>query len=481
MGLVGLSGELVAMTIVLAVAPRAGAHHDPSGCFGAGVDVDIFGPRRKRCSVTLNRACSVDADCPAGETCALNAAIGAIAPCETLFYEAFLSHDGDPTKCAFEGGTFTLTLPSGSTAVINDVPCLGGTLTPCVPGTLVLPTGLVPYVVDPADFNPGTRVITATASYTGGDTHDGGGLLDDSGDTVDSASGSQGFSVGVISCDDNNDCTIDVCNPAFVGAAACQHTQIVCDDNDVCTDDACVPGQGCVNTPNPSNDPSCAPVGCRLTGGGITPNGEIDVGVFAEVQDARHGGQVGAPCGCIGCFDELDHIQGNWVHQRKKQKTNLKAADFNSLVCGCRDVNGGPGVFDGKLCNPDDRDAGPEPRPAPANIACFTGTGALKRNGKTTDVAFRVEVEDRGEPGAGDNAEPTADVYRMRIWVPKGTESVASLAAGACCTHADPVGEAARHPDIDDGGNITQGNLQIHPQIPSHVGECPIANGSCSE
>jgi hypothetical protein len=278
---------------------------------------------------------------------------------------------------------------------------------------------------------------------------------------------------GALDCNDNDPCTSDAC----VTGVGCVNTPgaLDCDDNDICTDDRCDPTTGCVNTPDPSNDPSCAPVGCRLTGGGITPDGGIDLGEFASISAAHHGGQVGASCGCIGCFDEFDHVQGNWVHQRKKQKSNFKADDFNSLICGC------DGVFDGKLCNPDDRDLGPEPRPAPANMACFSGRGTLKRNGRTTEVAFRVEIEDRGEPGAGPNSSPTDDVYRMRIWVPKGQETVASLAAGACCTNPEPAGDADRNPEIDDGGNIETGNLQIHPQIASHIGECPVPDGSCTE
>ena len=634
-GLVGLCGELVAMGLLLAAAPSAWAHHDPPGCFGAGVDVDIS-VFRKRCSISITRACVVDADCPGGETCQFVGLTGPVAPCETIYYEGVLSKDPEETKCAFEGGTFKLVLPDGTTgAENNSVPCLGGTTSPCDPAVTQVVLSKVPYTVNIA---PPTT-ITGNAIYTNGNTHDGGGAPNDDGDTIGLASGSQGFSNGVIACPDNDVCTTDTCDTAFVGSAACTHTPIVCtdndpctsdacnavtgcfftpgaldcndndpctsdacvagtgcvntpgaldcndndpctsdacvtgtgcvntpgaldcndndpcttdacvsgtgcvntpgaldcndndpctsdacvtgtgcvntpgaldcndndpctsdacvtgtgcvntggaldcNDNDVCTDDACVPGTGCVNTPDPSNDPSCSPVGCRITAGGVTPDGNTDLGDFAELGlTARHGGQVGAPCGCIGCFDEFDHIQGNWVHQRKKQKSNFKANDFNSLVCGCHDLDGGPGVFDGKLCNPGDRDPGPEPRKSPANIACFSGTGDLKRNGKVTpNVAFRVEVEDRSEPAAGQNSGPTPDVYRIRIWVPKGQETAQGLAAGACCTNPEPVAPANHPPDIDDGGAVTHGNIQIHPQIDAHIGECPVPGGTCSD
>jgi hypothetical protein len=139
------------------------------------------------------------------------------------------------------------------------------------------------------------------------------------------------------------------------------------------------------------------PTGCRITGGGITELGDIDLETMAEIRRATFGGQVGAPYGFIGCFDDFDHIRGSWTHQRHRRKGSFHARDYNSLVCGC------DGVLDGNLCNPGNRDPGPEPRPAPANMACWTGVGDYtESNGRRdTRVAFRVMVEDRGEPGAG--------------------------------------------------------------------------------
>jgi hypothetical protein len=202
---------------------------------------------------------------------------------------------------------------------------------------------------------------------------------------------------------------------------------------------------------------------------------------------ATGGGQVGAPCGCIGCFDDFDHIQGSWQHSRKKKQGSMHALDFSSLVCGCDADAGGPlpGKFDGVICG--DRDTGPLPRPAPANLACFTGVGDFSETGtgkKTERVAFRVEVEDRGEPGAGTNSGPSEDVYDIRIWRPTGNETVKTLVDAICCrkSTAQAVADAGRQPDIFDGGNLIHGNLQIHPQIPSHADECPGPSGGvCSE
>jgi hypothetical protein len=191
-----------------------------------------------------------------------------------------------------------------------------------------------------------------------------------------------------------------------------------------------------------------APAGCRVTGGGN-----------ATDKAFTWGGQVGAPCGCIGCFDDLDSVQGQWTHSRKKQDGRFHASEFSSLVC---DLDDGEG---------------PLPRPAPANKVCFAGKGMFAEGkGKRDEaVAFRVEIEDRGEPGGGKNAGAQEDVYRMRIWRPGAGETVEDLLDGVCCLNPEPVGVGA--PFIDDAGagsDIRQGNLQIHPSLPNtNRGICP--------
>jgi hypothetical protein len=42
------------------------------------------------------------------------------------------------------------------------------------------------------------------------------------------------------SCDDNNPCTVDTCDPVL----GCIHTPTNCDDGSVCTVDSCSPGGG---------------------------------------------------------------------------------------------------------------------------------------------------------------------------------------------------------------------------------------------
>jgi hypothetical protein len=298
-----------------------------------------------------------------------------------------------------------------------------------------------------------------------GDCNDNDECTTDSCDPIDgcvNTPGAQG------DCDDEDKCTTDLCDPE----EGCVHTPITCNDDDACTDDSCDPATGCVYTPNGSSE--CT-LPCRITGGGIVyedtggdgePDPVTDPNLLAEIQRATFGGQVGAPFGIVGCHDDFDHIQGQWTHIRHKHRGSFHASDYNSLVCGCDDGNGGPGNLDGNVCNPGDREAGPEPRRAPANIACWTGVGNYNpsHGRRTLRVAFRVEVEDRGEPGAGRNAGNLEDVYRIRIWIPQHTgqnqEDENELADLACCTNPSPD---IRPPDVTDGGNLIHGNLQIHP------------------
>jgi len=210
-------------------------------------------------------------------------------------------------------------------------------------------------------------------------------------------------------------------------------------------------------------------VGCRITAGGVTPDGRTDPDFFGTTRKATFGGQVGAPCGCNGCFDELDHIQGEWTHVRHRRTGRLHASDYYSLVCACDEGNGTVKVDE--FCG--DRVIGPTPPRAPANIACWTGVGEFRNQ----EVAFRVEVEDRGEPGAGKNNDNTNDVYRIFIWVPTGTETADSLAKAACCLSTPPD---IRRADVEDGGNIVTGNIQIHPATPNtNNGTCPVPSGTC--
>jgi hypothetical protein len=103
-----------------------------------------------------------------------------------------------------------------------------------------------------------------------------------------------------------------------------------------------------------------------------------------------------------------------------------------------------------------------------------------------------VDLEDRSEPGnshAG-GSEPPHDRHRIRIWILTAAElaklnnpgdrllafrqAIAASAANVPIKDGAPGANGSavfgvRAPDIDDGGEMTHGNHQIHPSIK----ECP--------
>jgi hypothetical protein len=244
------------------------------------------------------------------------------------------------------------------------------------------------------------------------------------------------------------------------------------------------------------------PNACRTTGGGR----QDDPLVYpADVRYVTHGGQVGAPVGNHVCVVTPAFLSGNpcihgrWEHVRHMKgglRGNFHARIYDTLECACLDTNVGPGgvygngTVTGKVCNPDNKAAGPLPRPAPANKIVFTGIGDYAlTNGRRTprSVLFRVDLEDRSEPGGSHpgGAKPPADRYRLRIWILSPTE-LARLKnpndgmldfrnAISACNGINvrdgvdvPNGTAVfgqRAPDIDDGGELERGNHQVHPAI----------------
>jgi hypothetical protein len=74
------------------------------------------------------------------------------------------------------------------------------------------------------------------------------------------------------------------------------------------------------------------------------------------------------------------------------------------------------------------------------------------------------------------------DFYQIRIWIPDVPQNrqdaeATRLAVAACCSN--PISQVVSTiglPDVNDGGNLTHGNLQIHPQTgnPHNNDSCPI-------
>jgi hypothetical protein len=209
-------------------------------------------------------------------------------------------------------------------------------------------------------------------------------------------------------------------------------------------------------------------VGCRITGGGSV-NGMLDPNTLAEITKAQFAGQVGAPCGCFGCFDKFDpklaSVQGNWSHKRKNKGGSMHAKTFNSLVCDCLGGNSGPGT----PC----LDA--EHPLTEADHICITGVADFipdSGNKKPIPVAFRFEATDHGEPGR-------ADFYEMHILKPSGQLTVAAVAKAICCTkpYVQPGNTTAI---ANDSGNLVTGNIQIHPALKRSLAEeCPPPDGVC--
>jgi hypothetical protein len=267
-----------------------------------------------------------------------------------------------------------------------------------------------------------------------------------------------------------------------------------------------------------------APGACRVTGGGRQ---DAPFVYPANVRYITHGGQVGAPVGDRICVVTAQFpignpcIHGRWTHVRHMQsglEGNFHARFYDTLQCACLDttltpaqitvpgVDGlppqtyinqvyGPGTTLDAVCNPGNTIAGPEPSPAPANKIAFTGIGdyALTQGNRVpVSVLFRVDVEDRGEPGGshpkGGKAPP--DRNRTRIWILSQQElqqlrsgggadpyllnfrnaisacNGINVQDGASVTNGAPA-FGVRPPDIDDGGELTHGNYQIHPTIMS--------------
>ena len=112
-------------------------------------------------------------------------------------------------------------------------------------------------------------------------------------------------------CDPSDDCVDRSCDPVM-GCVEDDHSSL-CGSDDTCVLRGCDPVGGCFEDDRDPVPDECMPVGCRITAGGVAPDGGMDTGQFADIKFATFGGQVGAPCGCSGCFDQLDHIQGSWA------------------------------------------------------------------------------------------------------------------------------------------------------------------------
>jgi hypothetical protein len=224
---------LALLGLAMLAASPARAHEDPPGCneTGASINVAIF--RDAAATIPLT---------------------GAVSPCEIVYYRAVLTkaqpQQAGDTVCAFSGGQFDFRTPNGNLTVASaNVPCIGATVgsaaESCVAGVNAIATPIIQYTVNPADVNNGLISALSTYGFAGGVTgvaHDG--VTNTPG--VQQATPKQ---TAVLSCDDQNACTTDVCDmPLEHGAAGCSHNAISCDDSNACTADGCDPASGCFHT-----------------------------------------------------------------------------------------------------------------------------------------------------------------------------------------------------------------------------------------
>jgi hypothetical protein len=278
------------------------------------------------------------------------------------------------------------------------------------------------------------------------------------------------------------------------------------------------------------------PSGCRTTGGGKQFStcqadflGDTESTIPTYV---THGGQVGASLAVGTEFTpNTPCIRGEWTHVRHVSpklrgnfhaSSNGKRHDFDSLKCACLncadigasvitnnltahsgtacqtyDLNYDAAtdleVVDGKCGGKVKNDCANWPAPAASNKIAFSGVGKYTRiNGKRDEwVVFRVDIEDRSEPGGqhpGGAVEP-ADRYRFRLWIIKGNEggsqgnpdAAAALALRRQVAVFDPHLETvcARAPDIDDGGILDRGNRQLHKPTGRPIPDCPPDSTAC--
>jgi hypothetical protein len=224
---------LALLGLVMLAASPARAHEDPPGCneTGASINVAIF--RDAAATIPLS---------------------GAVSPCEIVYYRALLTkaqpqQPGD-TVCAFSGAQFDFRTPDGNLTVVSaNVPCIGATVgsvpESCVAGLNAIVTPIIQYTVNPADVVGGLISALSTYGFAGGVS----GVAHDGAVNTPGVAQATPKQTAVLSCDDANACTADVCDqPTEHGAAGCSHTAVVCNDGNACTADGCDPATGCFHT-----------------------------------------------------------------------------------------------------------------------------------------------------------------------------------------------------------------------------------------
>jgi hypothetical protein len=219
---------------------------------------------------------------------------------------------------------------------------------------------------------------------------------------------------------------------------------------------------------------------CRMTGGGVTVDGEIVFGetdsTLAAAIDGKNrytfGGQVGAPTA------SQPQPSGEWTHHQFQGpagdfvfRAGTASAPKDTFVSAvtCSD----PG-----FCHP--------ARPAPFKQLDWQGIGSFRNakgsiaslvnaeNDKTPGYSrhyVRVHIEDLGEPGPGGKQPKSGNCPHIigDIVGDPATNPGAALVCSACADVYQIEIHATDDPNsaviYEVGGFIDNGNLQIHPAI----------------
>ena len=252
--------------------------------------------------VAMTGPCSDGSACTTGDTCAAKKCVGT---------GVVVCNDGDPcTDDSCDAATGCKT--TGNSALCDDgdactygdmcvnKACTGGTKlncddgNPCTADSCDKVTGCVstPNASACDDGDPCTvGDACASGSCVGGS---GDGCNDGNACTTDTCSPSQGcqHSANTAACDDGNACTAQgVCSGGI-----CQVGAIIsCDDNNLCTDDSCEPATGCSHSANSAacEDGDACTVGDQCAAGvckggaatGCPDAGATDAGADTQATD----------------------------------------------------------------------------------------------------------------------------------------------------------------------------------------------------
>jgi hypothetical protein len=275
-------GHSARFTVLFVVLTMLGSGYSQAG------DVPLFhGVGIAKSCVQNKRTCTDDASCTDGNACTPDTCNTAISNTTDCIIQITYADDAADTISIKEGfdivdfggdnvrvpavGSLPISFVSGTTT------CVVGPFVQCTigPGAAQVRFQSNTYVVQPGDPDPlpdqGTVVVADLCDGTpdaGCNGSDNPVPFTAQTDLVSGCSSGEPDT-----CDDNNLCTDDSCDPAT--GCVNTDTSAACDDGNACTADSCDPATGCVNTDtsaacndgNACTADSCDPAtGCVNTG-----------------------------------------------------------------------------------------------------------------------------------------------------------------------------------------------------------------------